>query len=200
MQAVSAILFDIGGVLVGLDGVPSLARLLRIEPLHDEIHRRWLACPSVVRHETGQTSADQFAIEVVQDLGLSLSPEAFLAEFSGWLTAPLPGAFELVDRIPRDYQVAALSNMSAFQWTRIQAMGLPSRFDAIYLSHEIGCLKPAPEAFQAALDDLALPPGEVLFLDDGSANVQAARALGIQARLVRGPVEAESVLQAYGVL
>lgn len=200
MNAISGVLFDVGGVLVGLDGVPSLARLLQIEPLHDELHRRWLACPSVVRHETGQTSADQFAIEVVQDLGLSLSPEAFLIEFAGWLTTPLQGAFELVDRIPRDYHVAALSNMSAFQWTRIQAMGLPARFDAIYLSHEIGCLKPAAEAFRVALDGMALPPGEVLFLDDGAANVEAARALGIEAHLVRGPVEAESVLQAYGVL
>jgi len=200
MRRVSGVLFDIGGVLVGLDGVPSLAKLLQIDPLHDEIHRRWMACPSVVRHETGQIAADQFAIEVVQDLGLSLSPEAFLAEFAGWLTAPLPGAFELVDRIPSAYQVAALSNMGAYQWTRIQAMGLPSRFDALYLSHEIGHVKPSPEAFQAALAGMALSPGEVLFLDDGAANVQAARALGIEAHLVRGPAEAESVLQAYGVL
>jgi putative hydrolase of the HAD superfamily len=154
----------------------------------------------VVRHETGQITADQFAIEVVQDLGLSLSPEAFLAEFAGWLTVPLPGAFELVARIPNAYQVAALSNVSAFHWTGIQAMGLPARFDALYLSHEIGCLKPAPEAFRVVLDGMALPPGEVLFLDDGAANVQAARALGIEAHLVRGPAEAESILHAYGVL
>jgi putative hydrolase of the HAD superfamily len=200
MNAISGVLFDIGGVLVGLDGVPSLAKLLQIDPLHDEIHRRWMACPSVVRHETGQIAAAQFAVEVVQDLGLSLSPEAFLAEFAGWLIAPLAGAFELVDRIPSVYQVAALSNMSAFQWSRIQAMGLPARFDALYLSHEIGHLKPSPEAFQAALAGMALPPGEVLFLDDGAANVEAARALGIEAHLVRGPAEAEAVLRAHGVL
>ena len=78
--------------------------------------------------------------------------------------------------------------------------GLPARFDALYLSHEIGCLKPAPEAFRLALDGMALPSGEVLFLDDGAANVDSARALGIQAHLVRGPAEAEAVLQAYGVL
>jgi putative hydrolase of the HAD superfamily len=200
MRRVSGIVFDVGGVLVGLHGVPSLAKLLQIDPLHDEIHRRWMACPSVVRHETGQIAADQFAIEVVRDLGLSLSPEAFLAEFASWLTAPLPGAFELVDRIPGVYQVAALSNSCAFQWTRIQAMGLPARFDALFLSHEIGWLKPAPEAFQAALAGMALSPGDVLFLDDGAANVEGARALGIEAHLVRGPAEAESILHAYGVL
>ena len=65
MRSISGVLFDIGGVLVGLDGVPSLAKLMQFDPLHDEIHRRWMACPSVVRHETGQITADQFAIEVV---------------------------------------------------------------------------------------------------------------------------------------
>ena len=70
--------------------------------------------------------------------------------------------------------------MSAFHWARIQAMGLAVRFDAIYLSHEIGCLKPAAEAFRLALDGMALPPGEVLFLDDGAVNVEAARDLGIE--------------------
>jgi putative hydrolase of the HAD superfamily len=200
MSSISGVLFDVGGVLVGLDGVPSLARLLQIEPLHDEIHRRWMACPSVVRHETGQIPADQFAIEVVKDLGLSLSPDKFLDEFAVWTSAPLPGAFELVERIPKKYRVGILSNMSAFHWTRIQAMGLPERFDTICLSHEIGCLKPSPEAFEAALDGMALTPGGVLFLDDGAANVKAARALGIEAHLVRGPGEAESVLKRYRVL
>jgi putative hydrolase of the HAD superfamily len=88
--------------------------------------------------------------------------------------------------------------MSAYQWTRIQAIGLPSRLDALYLSHEIGYLKPAPEAFRVALSGMALPAGDALFLDDGAANVQAAQALGMKAHLVRGPAEAQSVLKTYG--
>ena len=47
---------------------------------------------------------------------------------------------------------------------------------------------------------MGLPPGEVLFLDDGAANVEAARELGIEAHLVRGPAEAEAILQGYDVL
>jgi putative hydrolase of the HAD superfamily len=198
--AISGILFDIGGVLVALDGVPYLTRALQLEESHDEMHRRWLACPSVVAHETGRMSAEEFAAALVDDLNLPVAPDEFLLEFGAWLQGPHPGAFELVDGIPGQYRVAALSNMSAFHWTRIAAMGWPSRFDAVYLSCQIGHLKPSVEAFQVAFDGMKLPAAEVLFLDDGQANVAAARALGMEAQLVRGPEEVRLALEEYGVL
>jgi HAD superfamily hydrolase (TIGR01509 family) len=65
---------------------------------------------------------------------------------------------------------------------------------------EIGFLKPSPEAFLTALDAMALPPSEVVFLDDGAANVDAARRLGLIAHVVRNPVDAECVLRGLAVM
>jgi putative hydrolase of the HAD superfamily len=79
-------------------------------------------------------------------------------------------------------------------------MGLPERFEATYVSHEIGSLKPSQEAFQVALDGMALPPAKVLFLDDGVTNVRAASALGMKAHVVKNPEQARVVLESYGVL
>jgi FMN phosphatase YigB (HAD superfamily) len=39
-----------------------------------------------------------------------------------------------------------------------------------------------------------------LFLDDGQRNVDAARALGMEAHLVRGPDEARAVLAMFAVV
>jgi hypothetical protein len=47
---------------------------------------------------------------------------------------------------------------------------------------------------------MQLPASEILFLDDSQANVAAARALGLEAQLVRGPEEVRLVLEGYGVL
>jgi putative hydrolase of the HAD superfamily len=200
VRRIDGVLFDVGGVLVALDGVPSLAGLLGVEPHHDDLHRRWMSCASVRLHETGKISAETFAADVVAELGLSLSPQAFLVDFAGWLTGPLPGAFELVARIPNRYRVGILSNMSALHWRRIVAMALPERFDSICVSHEIGFLKPSPQAFETALDRMGLPADRVLFLDDGAANVDPARELGMIARLVKNPLETELVLKEYAVL
>jgi putative hydrolase of the HAD superfamily len=85
-------------------------------------------------------------------------------------------------------------------WEQIVATGLTRRFERAFLSHEIGHLKPSREAFLAALEGLDLPASEVLFVDDGRSNVEAAASLGLQARLARDAVEARSVLAECGVL
>ena len=60
-------------------------------------------------------------------------------------------------------------------------------FNFIVDSSSVGIRKPDPRIFQLALAQLGdVSAGEVLFLDDYQANVDAARALGLQAMLV-GP-------------
>lgn len=197
---IAGVLFDIGGVLVALDGGPAMAALLGIEAQHDRIHALWLDSPSVVAHESGRIGAAEFAAGIVAEMRLPVTADVFLQDFRSWPKGLLPGALELLDEIPRSYRVAALSNMSAAHWSSIMPTGLVSRFEQLYLSHEIGHVKPSREAFLAALAGMDLPPSAVLFLDDGRRNVDAARALGIQAEQVKGPAEARTVLAHYGVV
>ena len=198
--AVKGVLFDVGGVLVALDGMPALAAMLGVGATHEELHRLWMAAPSVRDHESGRISARTFAEAVVRDLQLGASPDEFLEVFMAWPTHVHPGAVELVAEIPADYQVAILSNTNAAHWERITAMGLPQRFSQCYLSHEIGHLKPTNEAYLAALQGMDLQPEEVVFVDDGPGNVAAAQALGMNAHLVRNPQEARVVLERYRIV
>jgi len=197
---ICGVLFDIGGVLVALDGVPSLAALLGVEARDEALHAMWMASPAVVAHETGKIGPAEFAVGAVADFKLSVTPEWFLADFVGWLKGPLPGASDLLNEIPKGCQVAALSNMSAVHWDAIAATGLTRRFDRLFVSHEIGYLKPSGEAFAIALDGMRLSPSEIIFLDDGLRNVEVARALGMEAHLVRGPDEARAVLMEHGII
>ena len=58
------------------------------------------------------------------------------------------------------------------------------------ISGELGIAKPDPAIWQALLDRLRAPAGEVLFLDDRDVNVAAAREAGIRAFLWTGADDA----------
>ncbi len=197
---ISAILFDIGGVLIELDGLPSLAKLLDSQQTYDEIYQQWMASPSVIAHETGKIDAAEFAVGAINDLNLSLSPEAFLANFSTWIVGTFPNTFNLLDRIPASITVAALSNTSAPHWRRVEKTGLANKFDALFLSHEIGHLKLDIQAFQVVLDELNLPAEEIIFFDDNIDNVNAAAAIGFKAHQATNPEEARQILDQYNLI
>jgi putative hydrolase of the HAD superfamily len=57
---------------------------------------------------------------------------------------------------------------------------LDAAFDAVVVSCEVGCLKPAPEIFRLCLERLGVAAGDALFADDRPENVEAARALGLR--------------------
>ncbi len=58
-------------------------------------------------------------------------------------------------------------------------LGYRTLFDREFYSCRVGVAKPAAAYFEHLLDELKLPAGRVLFVDDIEANVLAARSIGI---------------------
>jgi len=197
---ISAVLFDIGGVLIELNGLPSIAKLLDSDQSLEDIYKYWMAAPSVIGHETGKLSTDEFAQAVVQDLRLSISPDAFMANFSSWIVGTFPDTFDLLDAIPNDIKVAALSNTSGAHWKEVEATGLTDKIEHLFLSHEIGHLKPTVPAFQAAVDGLGIPAEEIIFFDDVLENVHAANDFGLKAHQALNPTQAKQILVEHGLV
>lgn len=199
-MTISAVLFDIGGVLIELNGLPSIAKLLDSDQSLEDIYKYWMAAPSVIGHETGKLDTDAFAKAVVKDLKLSISPDAFMENFRTWIVGTFPDTFSLLDAIPNTVKVAALSNTSGAHWKEVEATGLTNKIEHLFLSHEIGHLKPSPPAFQAAVDGLGMPAKEIIFFDDVQENVNAANAFGLQAFQALNPSEAKTILIEQGVI
>jgi epoxide hydrolase-like predicted phosphatase len=63
-------------------------------------------------------------------------------------------------------------------------------FDFVIDSSSVGVRKPDPRIFNLAMQELGdTEPGQVIFLDDYQANVDAARALGLQTVIVTPDVQ-----------
>jgi glucose-1-phosphatase len=196
---IRVVLFDVGGVLVELTGVATIQQW-RPEFTAEEIWRRWLHSPTVRAFESGRMDAECFAAGVVRELEIDVAPAQFLSAFASWVTAPFPGAHDLLKRIPIRYRRALLSNSNSIHWPRVSdEMAFGDAVDHCFVSHLTGVMKPDAEAFQHALRALQCTPQEAIFLDDNLINVEAAQRLGIHATVVRGAAEAEQALGNAGI-
>lgn len=192
------VVFDLGGVLVRLGGVPVLRRLLGVED-DAEIWRLWLGSAWVRRYERGQCSRAEFARAMVEEHRLSLSPQQFLEAFRDFPLGLYDGAAELVASLR--VRTACFSNTNEMHWSQQRDVWrVGDLFHHTFVSHEMGLVKPDREAFEHVVAALGCPPAHVLFLDDNALNVEGARAAGLDAHRADGLDAARAILAARGLL
>jgi putative hydrolase of the HAD superfamily len=197
---IEVVVFDLGGVLAEFGGVERMRTLARIDD-DEELWRRWLTCEWVRRFERGHCSAEDFAAGVVEDWQLELTADGFLTEFGQWLVGPVPGAEQLVVDTKAAVPVAVLSNTNRVHWDAgAGRWPLLDLFDRVFLSFELGMVKPDPEIFAHVVGALGVEAGSVLFLDDNVVNVEQARRIGLRAERVVGVSEARAALVAAAVV
>jgi len=202
LHTYQVILFDLGGVLVEVDGVTAFQSMLDKPLSQEELWQRWLTASTwVSTFESGQCTPEVFAAGIVAEWDLAVTAEAFLDAFRHWPRRLFPGVRDMLALLAPQCTLACLSNTNSVHWPHIRdTLGLSGLLHRYYLSHEIGHLKPARAAFEHVLADLGCAPSRVVFLDDNQLNVDAAQAMGIQAYRTVGIAEVQTALQSLGLL
>ena len=124
------------------------------------------------------------------------------AERFGEMMLPMHGSIALLHELAgRRVPLFALSNWAAETFERThRRFPFLSAFDGLVISGQIGLAKPDPRIFRHLLDTHGLSAGETLFVDDRAHNVEAARALGMEAELFEGPARLREALVRRGLL
>jgi putative hydrolase of the HAD superfamily len=193
------LLFDLGGVLIDFAGFEELAPLMTGAVDRAAVRERWIGSESVQRFERAEITPRRFAAGVIEELQLHLSPDEFLTVFVDWARGLYPGARSLLERIPKSYRLACLSNSNELH-TPLHRRSMEPLMEKYYFSDELGLVKPHRGVYEHVVRDLDVPPGRIAFFDDTSINVEAARDVGIVAFEVDGITELEAQLQMLGVL
>nr|VFK56235.1 MAG: putative hydrolase of the HAD superfamily [Candidatus Kentron sp. TUN] len=199
-QPVDLILFDVGGVLIELSGIPVLMEWTKGRMDEEELWQHWLTSPVVRRYETGRCEADEFSKGIVDELNLPVSAVEFLNEFASWPKGPCPGSRELLNVLSARYNLASFSNTNEIYWDHFLKSGLSSYFRQHFASNQIGLVKPDKEAFLYVCHATTINSHRILFFDDNQLNVDTAKSLGMQAYCTKGAVEAGNVLKKLGLL
>lgn len=195
----AVVLFDMGGVLV------RLAPLTDVFGLDSEAAAtfwpRWLSSPAVRSFESGQSTSEEFASGVVEDLALALTPTEALARFLQFPQGLFPDAVQLVQSLPDDVVTGVLSNTNAMHWeNQIDHEAIQGLCDHAFLSYRLQVVKPDHLIYQRVLAELGCRGDEVLFIDDNEINVEGARSVGMRSEVAKGTDEAAEVLRSYGLV
>ena len=137
--------------------------------------------------DQGSAGVEAYWQAIAADIGASWDAarvhELWVADFRGWLSIN-PGIIEvLADLKAGGTRLALLSNAGPDYGSYFRAGPLGDFFAACYVSGELGLLKPQPEIYRHALDDLSISAAEAVFIDNREANVRGAEALGITGHL-----------------
>lgn len=199
-----ALLLDLGGVLVGVEpnrtwdafadhgptAAPSLAAAAQ---LADRLKER--------AFDLGRMSADEFRAALCAALALELDRDEFERCWAAMITR-LPRAEDALADLAAAYDLYLLSNTDPIHFAAARRLtaGWLDRLTGLHLSYAVGLAKPAGAYFGAAIDAFGLAPERCLLLDDRQANLDGARGLGIDGRLVGPGGLTRAALVGWGLL
>lgn len=203
------IIFDLGDVILNID-VPvaskSFADLSGRE--QSEILTIFKENELFRQFETGLMDEPTFRNYVREILNFpDLSDEAIDTAWNSLLLDLPPERVKLLRKLATRYRLFLLSNTSSIHITQVNKIleastgveKLEDLFEIVFLSYEMGLMKPDTRIYQDVLDKAGLKAEETLFLDDNADNIRGAAQLGIETIHVQKPVTILEYLQDYAV-
>jgi putative hydrolase of the HAD superfamily len=118
-----------------------------------------------------------------RSLGIDIADADFARGWDSIFGDEVPGIDDLIASVQGRAPIYVFSNTNIDHqrtWGPRYAR-LLQRFRKVFVSHELGKRKPAPEAFHAVAQAMDVPPERILFFDDSLDNVKGALAVGMQA-------------------
>lgn len=199
-DAVKALLFDLGGVLIEIDWERMYAHWARcggVEPA--ALRERFGFDTHYERHERGEIAAAAYFAALRERLALDLTDADFAAGWNAIFVREVEPTLRIVRELAGRIPMYVFSNTNAAHheaWSTRFAQALEP-FERVFVSSQIGLRKPSGESFAHVAREIGLPPDSILFFDDMAENVAGARAAGMPAVHVRGPRDVRAAVSPW---
>lgn len=199
----TAIVFDIGNVLLRWDPRVLLGRLLPDEAAIDAFisdigFQAWNLSLDAGR-DWGEAVATASAAMPRHAATLA----AFRARWLETIPGPVPGSVEILETLASAGRpLYAITNYSAEKWSETlpRFPFIATIFRDIVVSAHERMVKPDPGIYRVLFDRNRLDPEACVFIDDSRANVAAGRALGMDSIHFTGASALAAELGARGLL
>ncbi len=198
---IRALLFDLGGVVIGFD----FGRAFRLWAVRAEcdpalVEERFSLDNAYEQHERGEIEASEYFAALRRSLEVNISDDDFIEGWNDVYLGPVPGIAEVLAMAQERLPVYAFTNSNPTHksvWEVRYADELKP-FRSVFVSSDLGCRKPDPEAFCLVAGRMGFQPHEILFFDDTSENVHGARLAGMEGVVVESSEEIRRALSQLG--
>ncbi len=187
--SIKLILFDFGNVISkpqNSDRMDRISRLTRLERNDlDRLYRKYRS-----DYDRGWINGPEYWNQILKHSSVNpdtnLLNELTKEDILSWMEFDIRMIDWAKTLKNNGFQIAVLSNMPSdeldyfrkhFDWIDI--------FDYTFFSCELKMLKPEPEIYKHALEQMGIAANQILFIDDLEENVIASRELGINSYLYR---------------
>ncbi|MEG1616725.1 MAG: HAD family phosphatase [Bacteroidales bacterium] len=191
MNGIKNILFDMGGVLVDLNRHACIEAYENLgfndvsEYLGDYGQKG-----EFLQLEEGSISSEIF-FEKIRTHIPEASDAEITAAFCKFLVDMPLYKLEMLRKLKeKGYRLLLLSNTNPLLFPYIcetyftrQGLTISDYFTDLFLSYEIGAIKPDPKAFEAVIAGSGINPEETLFIDDSQENLDVAITFGFETYL-----------------
>ncbi|WBU38233.1 HAD family hydrolase [Homoserinibacter sp. YIM 151385] len=187
------VVFDYGEVISRSPDEHDRARLEAVAGI-DEAGRDAFWSAYWARREPldhGRVTVPEYWAQVAADLGTAFRAakvhELWVADFRGWISVE-PGTLDLLEELREGGTRMALLSNAGFDFGdpfRRSPMG--SYFERVFVSAEMGLVKPDPEIYRVTARELGVELPEMVFVDNKAENVDAAVALGVRGHVFTSP-------------
>lgn len=176
----SAVVFDLGQVLIPFDYNIFIREVNKHkEGLGEEFVRKYNQNYHIHRDfERGKISEKDFIEQMLNWLEHKITAEQFIRYWSSIFSLNTD-VISLLPKLKEKYKLYLLSNTNSIhQKYGYQHYDFLRIFDKLFLSHEVGYVKPEEGIFRAVENFSGLPSEEHIFIDDIAEYVEAAKQLG----------------------
>jgi putative hydrolase of the HAD superfamily len=202
-DAVAALLFDLGGVMIDIDFermFDAWAPLSALSP--EQLRQRFCVDTAYQRHERGELSSSAYFAHVRRLLELSADDLQISAGWNAIFAGVVQDVLQLVQQAGTVRPCFCFTNTNPVHrgaWSRAYP-DVVAAFDQIFVSSDLGMRKPDVTAYRTVAGRIGVPPSAILFFDDLAENVAGARAAGMRAVQVRSPADVRQGLLDHGLL
>jgi FMN phosphatase YigB (HAD superfamily) len=197
---VKAIFYDLGNVLVSINGKKSFGLLRERCALSREEIMTCFREAQFEQYELGRLSTRDFFDRLKQALVFDGTIET-LCEICSDIFVPIQRNIALAYATSQQYPIAILSNTNQahidFIRTRYQILSI---FKVCIYSYEKGLRKPDAKIYELAARALNVSPEQALLIDDLAENVNAARDLNWNVIQYTPELDLEEAMRSYGIL